>query len=147
MSPNEEEIYQEHVLDHYEDPYHRGHVEQPTHHHEDDNPLCGDVIEIDLVIDSEGKISEAYFDGDGCCISQASASMLIEKMEGTHIDSVKNFSAEDMLKLFGPKLTPNRQKCCLLSWRVLQSAIYAPCDGDAQNKASLNESQTNREST
>ena len=143
MSPNEEEIYQEHVLDHYEDPYHRGHVEQPTHHHEDDNPLCGDVIEIDLVIDSEGKISEAYFDGDGCCISQASASMLIEKMEGTHIDSVKNFSAEDMLKLFGPKLTPNRQKCCLLSWRVLQS----PCDGDAQNKASLNESQTNREST
>ena len=132
MSLSEEEIYQEHVLDHYEDPYHRGHLEQATHQHKDDNPLCGDVVEIELLIDVDGKIIEAYFNGDGCCISQASASMLIEKMEGQHVESVKAFSAEDMLELFGPKLTPNRQKCCLLSWRVLQSAIYAPRDGAAQ---------------
>ena len=132
MSLSEEEIYQEHVLDHYEDPYHRGHLEQATHQHKDDNPLCGDVVEIELLIDADGKIIEAYFNGDGCCISQASASMLIEKMEGQHVESVKAFSAEDMLELFGPKLTPNRQKCCLLSWRVLQSAIYAPRDGAAQ---------------
>ena len=146
MSPSEEEIYQEHVLDHYEDPYHRGPVEQPTHHHKDDNPLCGDVIEINLVIDNEGKISEAYFDGEGCCISQASASMLIEKMEGVHVDDVKKFSAKEMLELFGPKLTPNRQKCCLLSWRVLQSAIYAPCDSAQPDKASSDESQASQES-
>ena len=146
MSPSEEEIYQEHVLDHYEDPYHRGRVEQPTHHHKDDNPLCGDVIEINLVIDSEGKIVQAYFDGDGCCISQASASMLIEKMEGVHVDNVKNFSAEDMLELFGPKLTPNQQKCCLLSWRVLQSAIYAPCDNTQPSKTTSDESQASQES-
>ena len=132
MSLSEEEIYQEHVLDHYEDPYHRGHLEQAMHQHKDDNPLCGDVVEIELLIDADGKIIEAYFNGDGCCISQASASMLIEKMEGQHVESVKAFSAEDMLELFGPKLTPNRQKCCLLSWRVLQSAIYAPRDGAAQ---------------
>lgn len=129
MSLSEEEIYQEHVLDHYEDPYHRGHLEHATHQHKDDNPLCGDVVEIKLVIDPDGIITEAYFDGDGCCISQASASMLIEKMEGQHVETVKAFSAEDMLELFGPKLTPNRQKCCLLSWRVLQSAVYAPRDG------------------
>ncbi len=146
MPPSEEEIYQEHVLDHYEDPYHRGRVEQPTHYHKDDNPLCGDVIEINLVIDNEGKISEAYFDGEGCCISQASASMLIEKMEGVHVDDVKNFSAEEMLELFGPKLTPNRQKCCLLSWRVLQSAIYAPCDSAQPDKAASDESQASQES-
>ena len=133
MSRSEEEIYQEHVLDHYEDPYHRGHLEQATHKHKDDNPLCGDVVEVELVIDPGGKIIEAYFNGDGCCISQASASMLIEKMEGQHVETVKAFSAEDMLELFGPKLTPNRQKCCLLSWRVLQSAIYAPRDGAAQS--------------
>ena len=133
MSLSEEEIYQEHVLDHYEDPYHRGHLEQATHQHKDDNPLCGDVVEIELVIDPAGKIIEAYFDGDGCCISQASASMLIEKMEGQNVEAVKAFSAEDMLELFGPKLTPNRQKCCLLSWRVLQSAIYAPRDSGAQS--------------
>jgi len=146
MSPSEEEIYQEHVLDHYEDPYHRGRVEQPTHHHKDDNPLCGDVIEINLVIDNEGKISKAYFDGEGCCISQASASMLIEKMDGVHVDDVKNFSAKEMLELFGPKLTPNRQKCCLLSWRVLQSAIYAPCESAQPDKAVSDESQASQES-
>ncbi|MCA9166256.1 MAG: iron-sulfur cluster assembly scaffold protein [Planctomycetales bacterium] len=123
---NEEELYQEHVLDHYEDPYHRGHCDHPTHRHEDDNPLCGDVVQIELQIDDSGKIVDAWFEGDGCCISQASASMLIEKMEGKQIDEVKDFTAEQMLDLFGPRLTPNRQKCCLLPWRVLQAAIYAP---------------------
>jgi len=132
MSSSEEELYQEHVLDHYEDPYHRGHVERPTHHHEDDNPLCGDVINIELCIDDDETIREAWFDGDGCCISQAAASMLVEKVDGQSVDFVKQFSANDMLELFGAKLTPNRQKCCLLSWKVLQSAIYSPVDGEAE---------------
>lgn len=132
---NEEEIYQEHVLDHYEDPYHRGHCENPTHMHEDDNPLCGDVIQIELRIGSEGKIDEAWFEGDGCCISQASASMLIEKMEGKTVDEVKQFTAEQMLQLFRATLTPNRKKCCLLSWRVLQSAIFSPRDGHSTDLA------------
>lgn len=129
MSADEDELYQERILEHYEEPYHRGHASRPTHAHEDDNPLCGDFIHIDLAIDSSGRIKEAYFDGDGCCISQASASMLIEEMDGKTVDDVKNFTADDMLKLFGAKLTPNRQKCCLLSWRVLQSAIYSPKQG------------------
>lgn len=126
MPADEDELYQERILEHYEEPYHRGHASRPTHAHEDDNPLCGDFIHIDLAIDPSGRIKEAYFDGDGCCISQASASMLIEEIDGKTVDDVKNFTADDMLKLFGAKLTPNRQKCCLLSWRVLQSAIYSP---------------------
>ncbi len=125
----EEEIYQEHVLDHYDDPYHRGHCEHCTHAHEEDNPLCGDVVRVELQIDDAGGIREAWFDGDGCCISQASASMLIERMDGKSIEEVKSFSAEEMLELFGARLTPNRQKCCLLPWRVLQSAIFSPVDG------------------
>ena len=146
MSPSEEEIYQEHVLDHYEDPYHRGRLDHPTHHHKDDNPLCGDVVEMDLAIDSDGKIARAYFDGEGCCISQAAASMLIEKIDGTHVEAVKDFTAEDMLELFGPKLTPNRQKCCLLSWQVLQSAIYARCDGDQEGKGPAEKPRSSQES-
>lgn len=126
MPADEDELYQERILEHYEEPYHRGHASRPTHAHEDDNPLCGDFIHIDLAIDPSGRIKEAFFDGDGCCISQASASMLIEEMDGKTVDDVKNFTADDMLRLFGAKLTPNRQKCCLLSWRVLQSAIYSP---------------------
>lgn len=124
--PDEDDIYQEHILEHYEEPYHRGRAPHPTHAHEDDNPLCGDVVHIDLAIDPEGRIKEAWFDGDGCCISQAAASMLMEHFDGKTTDDVKKFTAEDMLRLFGAKLTPNRQKCCLLSWRVLQSAVFSP---------------------
>jgi len=142
MASSDEEIYQEHILDHYEDPYHRGHLDHATHHHQDDNPLCGDVVRVDLKIDDEGKVVEAFFDGEGCCISQASASMLIEKVEGQSIDFVKEFTAEDMLALFGAQLTPNRQKCCLLSWRVLQSAIYAPCGDDTGQAESSQQSES-----
>lgn len=133
---DEEEIYLDHVLDHYEDPYHRGRCFQATHRHEDDNPLCGDVIQVELSIDDQAKICEAWFDGDGCCISQASASMLMESIEGKTIDEVREFSAEQMLDLFQAKLTPNRQKCCLLSWRVVQSALYSSDGGELQKGTS-----------
>ena len=124
----EEDIYEEHVLDHYEDPYHRGDLPTATHAHEGDNPLCGDVIHVDLKIDDDGRVQEAWFDGEGCVISQASASMLMEKIEGLSLAEIKQFSADEMLQLFGPRLTPNRQKCCLLSWRVVQSALHAPVE-------------------
>ena len=129
---DEEEIYQEHILDHYEDPYHRGTCEQATHQHEDDNPLCGDVISVQLRL-REGRVEDAWFDGDGCCISQASASMLMESIEGKTIDEVKAFSPTDMLSLYGPRLTPNRQKCCLLSWQVVQTSLYSPINSDGSD--------------
>lgn len=123
---SEEEIYQDHILAHYEDPYNRGDCEHCTHCHEGQNPLCGDRVRMTLHIDDGGRFREVYFDGDGCCISQAASSMLVERFDGRTVDEVKNFTAEDMLKLFAVKLTPNRQKCCLLPWRVLQAAIYSP---------------------
>jgi len=128
MPIDDEEIYQEHILDHYEDPFHRGHLPTVTHAHEDNNPLCGDVVRIELQLGDDGKIRDAYFSGNGCVISQASASMLLEKMQGHTVEEAKKFSAEDMLKLYGPRLTPNRQKCCLLSWKVLQSAVHSPLE-------------------
>jgi len=130
MSLDEEEIYQERIQDHYEDPYHRGRCRHCTHTHEDNNPLCGDVIRLELQIDDQGTLKEFYFNGDGCCISQAAASMLAEKFDGHSVEEVKNFTARDMLDMFGVRLTPNRQKCCLLSWRVLQAAIYSPVAAD-----------------
>ncbi|MBA4104262.1 MAG: SUF system NifU family Fe-S cluster assembly protein [Pirellula sp.] len=131
--PSEEELYQEHILDHYEDPFHRGHLTSATHAHEDKNPLCGDVVRIELELNDEGKIKNVYFDGQGCVISQASASMLIEEMYGKTIDDIKAFTAEEMLALYGPRLTPNRQKCCLLSWKVLQSAVHSPVASGDEN--------------
>jgi nitrogen fixation NifU-like protein len=129
---SEEEIYQDHVLDHYEDPYHQGHCPHATHAHEDDNPLCGDVVRVELAVDEAGRVKEAWFDGEGCVISQASASMLMEQAEGKTVEELKKFSAQEMLDLFGARLTPNRQKCCLLSWRVVQTALRSPVHGDGR---------------
>lgn len=123
---SEEELYQDHILDHYEDPFHRQQVEGATHSHEEKNPLCGDVVRIDLKLGSDGKIIDSGFSGDGCVISQASASMLLEEIQGKATEEVSRFSAEDMLRLYGARLTPNRQKCCLLAWRALQSAVHSP---------------------
>lgn len=142
MARDEEELYQEHVLDHYEDPFHRGTCPHPTHAHEDDNPLCGDVVRMEARIDANGVLQDLWFEGDGCCISQASASMLVEQMQGKSVDDVKHFTAEDMLKLFQASLTPNRQKCCLLSWRVLQSTIFSPIDNTSGDDSSQAPSPT-----
>lgn len=127
---SEEEIYQEHILDHYEDPYHRGSLPTATHAYQDKNPLCGDVVKIELQLSPDGKIEDIYFDGEGCVISQASASMLAERMYGKTLEDVKHFAAKEMLELYGPRLTPNRQKCCLLSWKVLQTAVHSPVGED-----------------
>jgi nitrogen fixation NifU-like protein len=129
---DEEEIYQEHILDHYEDPFHRGHLPTASHAHEENNPLCGDVVRVELQLDEKGTIKDCFFTGQGCVISQASASMLLERMHGKTLEDVKQFTAEDMLKLYGARLTPNRQKCCLLSWKVLQSAVHSPVDRDGK---------------
>ncbi|MCI0493236.1 MAG: iron-sulfur cluster assembly scaffold protein [Planctomycetes bacterium] len=138
MSIDEQELYQEHILDHYEDPFHRGHLPMATHAHEDNNPLCGDVVRVELQLDDAGNIRDCYFSGDGCVISQASASMLLEEMYGKRVDEVKRFSAEDMLRLYGARLTPNRQKCCLLSWKVLQSAVHSPTNGENMERKGPN---------
>lgn len=128
MANHDHDVYEEHVLPHYEDPYHRGSCPAATHAHEGDNPLCGDVVRVELQLDPEGRIEQAWFDGHGCTVSQAAASMLMEKIEGLTLEELKQFSAEDMLALFQASLTPNRQKCCLLSWRVLQGAVHSPID-------------------
>jgi nitrogen fixation NifU-like protein len=130
MTTNDEELYQEHILDHYEDPFHRGSLPTATHAHEENNPLCGDVVRVELQVDENGKVKDAFFNGQGCVISQASASMLLEEIVGKTVDEVKQFSAGDMLQLYGARLTPNRQKCCLLSWKVLQSAVHSPVGRD-----------------
>jgi nitrogen fixation NifU-like protein len=135
MPQDQDELYQERILDHYEQPYHRGHCSHCTHAHEDDNPLCGDVVRMELDVE-QGRIRDAWFSGEGCCISQAAASMLVQQIEGQPLDEVKRISGEDMLRLFGARLTPNRQKCCLLGWRVLQSALFSPVPEPSGNAKS-----------
>jgi nitrogen fixation NifU-like protein len=113
------------IIEHLESPRCRRDAPQVTHAHAVSNPLCGDTVRIELEI-ADGVVRLAYFDGVGCGVSQAAASMLVEHVEGRSADEIKRFSAADMLALFGPRLTPLRQRCCLLAWQALHVAMYSP---------------------
>jgi nitrogen fixation NifU-like protein len=115
-----------HVMDHYEAPYHRGHCPGVTHSLRRVSPLCGDSVSIELRLSPAGRIDQAWFDGDGCVISQSAASMLVQRVEGMAVEDARALAASEMLKLFGPGLSPDRQKCCLLAWRAFHGALDSP---------------------
>ena len=119
-----EDFYRENILDHYRNPRNKGHLEHPTHSHEEDNPLCGDVIRIDLHVNEEDVIDQVRFDGQGCAISQASASMLTEMLEGKSLEEARALGKEDILEALGIEIGPVRLKCALLSLKVLKVGVY-----------------------
>lgn len=86
------------------------------------NPLCGDEVKIEMKIVG-GKIVEAVYSGNGCVISQVSASYIAEKIEGMGLSEVKQLKAGDILKILDINLSPSRLKCALLSFEVLKSAV------------------------
>ena len=113
-----DEIYRENILEHYKHPRHHGQLEKPDITYEDANPLCGDVIRMDFRID-QGRIADVAFSGHGCSISQASASMLCEKVHGLSLDEAKKISRDDVLEMLGIELGPVRLKCELLALKTL----------------------------
>jgi len=116
------DMYREYILDHYRNPRNYGRLEEPDIHAEDSNPLCGDQVRLDLKIDN-GHVSAVRFSGRGCAISQASASMLTEMIDGRPLDEVKQLRREDILDALGIEINPARQKCALLSLKVLFMAL------------------------
>jgi nitrogen fixation NifU-like protein len=118
-----EDLYRENILDHYRNPRHRGTLDSPDITYEDANPLCGDTIRMDFKL-KEGKIEQVAFSGHGCSISQASASMLCERLEGMSLDEAKRLSREDVLEMLGIELGPVRLKCALLALKTLKAGIY-----------------------
>lgn len=119
-----DDLYRELILDHYKHPHNYGTLDPADISYEDDNPLCGDRIRIDLRLDDQGRVSEVRFSGKGCAISQASASMLTDEIKGKTLDELRKFSKEDLLDLLGVPLSPVRLKCALLSLKVLKAGAY-----------------------
>lgn len=119
-----EDLYRELIIDRYKNPQYRGVLEPNDITFEDDNPLCGDHIRIDIRLDGTNRIVDAAFDGHGCAISQASADLLIESILGKTIDEVKLVKKQDVLDLLGIELGPVRLKCALLCLKVLKAGVY-----------------------
>jgi nitrogen fixation NifU-like protein len=91
----------------------------------DSNPLCGDVVEVYLKIDEEGRVVKASFRGHGCAISQASASMLIESIQNMHVNDLVKLGKQDIFNMLGVEVGPVRVKCALLSLKAVKSAVYS----------------------
>jgi len=117
------EIYRENILEHYQHPRNHGTLESPDVSYEDANPLCGDRLRIDVNI-ADGRLTAVRFSGHGCAISQASASMLCEHVEGRTLDEVKRLTKDDVLGMVGIELGPVRLKCALLALKTLKAGVY-----------------------
>ena len=118
-----DDIYRENILDHYRSPRNHGTLESPDITYEDANPLCGDLIRMDFKL-KDGTIEQVRFSGHGCAISQASASMLCERVEGMALEEAKKIGRDDVLEMLGIELGPVRLKCALLALKTLKAGVY-----------------------
>lgn len=119
-----DDLYREQIIDRYKNPRMRGKLDPHDFSYQDDNPLCGDRIRVDIRLGEDGRVSEAAFSGEGCAISQASADLLTEAVVGKSLDEIKALDKEDVLELLGIELGPVRLKCALLSLKVIKAGVY-----------------------
>lgn len=117
-------MYREQIIDLYEHPLNRGRIEAADFSYEEDNPLCGDVVRIEVKLDKERRVADVKWTGEGCAISQASASLLTEEIKGKTLEEVKAFSKDELLDLLGIQLSMTRIKCAMLSLKVLKAGAY-----------------------
>jgi nitrogen fixation NifU-like protein len=118
------DMYRENILDHAQNPRNPGVLDPADVDHEEYNPLCGDRLHLTLRLDENNRITALAWEGDGCAISQASASMLGEQILGKTLDEIRSLSKEDIFEMLGIPLSPNRMKCALLSLQVLKVGTY-----------------------
>ena len=125
------DMYQEIILQHYRAPKNFGALEGADLVGEESNPLCGDRIRLQLKLDPTGaQISDVRFDGEGCAISVASASMLTAKVKGQSRAAVEAMTRDDVLQMVGIPLSPVRMKCALTGFSALGRALHpAPAVG------------------
>jgi nitrogen fixation NifU-like protein len=114
-------MYREQILDHYKNPRNYGELEDPTFSHVGENPMCGDEIKVDVSLQDDGETIEyVSFVGDGCAISQASASLLSQELPGMSLDELAEMDRDDVTEMLGIEISPMRIKCAVLAEKVAQ---------------------------
>ncbi len=115
------DMYRQQILDHYKNPRNYGELDDATFSHVGENPSCGDTIRMDVRLeDDDETIEYVAFSGDGCAISQASASMLSSKLQGLTLDELAELDRDDVVDMLGVDISPMRIKCAVLAEKVAQ---------------------------
>ena len=117
-----DDMYREEILSHYKRPRNWGPLEGADLEFEDTNPLCGDELKVMFKVDENRVVTEVRFDGHGCAISQASASMASEELVGRSVDELVALDRSFVLDLLGIPISATRMKCAMLSLKVIKSA-------------------------
>ena len=118
----DDQLYREYILDHYKHPHNHGSLEHPDMEAHDLNPLCGDELTFQVSLGENGKVNEVAFDGHGCAISQASASMLSDELRGLTTDELIALNHQTVLDLLGIEISATRMKCAMLGLKVVKAA-------------------------
>src|SRR5437879_4537111 len=117
-------LYRDFILEHYRSPHNKGYLDPHDLHFADSNPTCGDEMSMTLRLDESGDaIADVAFDGRGCAISQAAASILTDGLRGLSLDEVQAMDPKQVLDELGVPIGPARLKCALLSYEVLEGAV------------------------
>lgn len=118
-----DELYKEHILDHYRNPRNKGVLKRFDIKQEGVNPSCGDALVLYVLFDAGGRVKEAAFEGSGCAISQAGASLLTEKIKGMTRGELEKMAPKEIYELFGVSMAPAREPCALLAYYVLKEGL------------------------
>ena len=117
------DLYRQIILEHYKNPLNKGKLLMPDITVEDSNPLCGDHLEVFLKI-KNNILQDISFEGKGCALSIATASILSEEIKGKSINEINNLTREDVYALLGIDVSPARNKCVMLSLVAIKKALF-----------------------
>lgn len=119
------DLYRQHILDHYAHPRNWGRLDAPDIIADADDPSCGDQVHLELGLDADGRVERVAFEGEGCVISMASSSIFTEQIKGKSLEEIDALTEEDVLRMLETPVGSNRRRCALLPLQVLRSGLKA----------------------